>query len=493
MKWSSNGKKIYLQQGDAEEGLNVFELDLASKQPTRLTNLDPSSGAQFFSISLDENRIAYSAFQDKRLHIFVVPVGGGTPQRITDDGEANDEYPFWLPDGQRIIYSSERDGVFQACIAHLDEGRTERLNVDISDTLISDVAADGTRILYQQSREESDIWKIGTDGKNETQITSDSRVSIGPDVSPDGKSVIFQSTSEAKHLLKSAVMDNQHINIAAPGIAPIFSPDGEKIAFMRGTGNILDLWITGRNGAGERRLTTGGTFFTGYVEFPYSLARNFTWSPDGTSLVYCEKKDGFWNFWQAPADGSGAPRQISNNREKNILFYGPAFASDGKRIAWTSSKPLPDGNSVMSLYLWNGESIEVLYESDAIIRLIGWAGNNLVVALTREKSTSKPVSVLLKLISADDERMKDVASIDAAYFNNIQLSHDGSRIALSAREGGKDDIRIISIPSRKKVRIPVDLDQTVYISGIAWSPDGKDVYFSKQKVVGTISMVENFR
>lgn len=502
LKWSrKDGEKIYLQEADAKAGLNVFVLDLSSREVRKLTKFDPVSEAQYFSISPDENRIAYSAIQDGRRHIFVTPLEGGTPLRITNDSEADDTYPFWLPDGKRIIYNSKRNGVLQPYIAYLDEeGRTERINViGISNTFISDVAADGSRILFQHFREEGDLWKIGTDGKNEeAQITSDSSVELAPNVSPDGKSVVFQSTSEAYHLLESTIKslsleDKQQTPIAARGFAPAFSPDGRKIAFLRpDTGGRNDLWITGRNGDGERHLTIGGLSFPGFAQVPFSFVRNFMWSPDGTSLVFSEKKDGLWNLWQAAAEESGAARQISDNRDENILFSSPAFAPDGKRIAWTSfpSKPPPDGNSAASLYLWNEERIELLYKFDSIVSLIGWAGNNLVIA---EKSPSKPGSVLLKLISAGGKRMKDVAPIDAVYFNNIQLSPDGSRIALSTREDGNDYIRIISIPSGKNVRITPDPDPAIYISGIAWSPDGKALYFSKQKKVGTISLADNVK
>ena len=54
LKWSRNGEKIYFQQGDLKTGLNVFTIDMASKQVTRITNFDTSSPEQFFSISPDE-------------------------------------------------------------------------------------------------------------------------------------------------------------------------------------------------------------------------------------------------------------------------------------------------------------------------------------------------------------------------------------------------------------------------------------------------------
>lgn len=502
LKWSRSNEKIYLQQGDSKTGLNVFALDLVSKQITQITKFDPASQAQFFNVSHDEGRIAYSAQKDGRLHIFVVPVAGGKPSQVTNDSEANDEYPFWLPDGKRIVYSSQRDDIFQPSIAYVDEGRTAPLNLDTSDTLVGDVSADGSKILFQRSQEDSNIWKVGVDGKNETQITTDVGLELWPDVSPDSKNIVFQATTESKHLLKSAIIvrsieDSEPVTIASNGYSPSFSPDGQKVAFLRDTGQIPDLWITGRNGAGERQLTSEGVWFPPYTEVPYNRTqvRDFRWSQDGTSLVFCGKKNGVWNFWQAAVDGTGEPRQISGNHDENIRLYSAAISPDGKRIAWTSlpDKPNSNGRRTMHLYLWDGESTREIYESEPVIRLIGWVKNSLVIALPGERSTSKPLRVSLKLITPDGKPERNIASIDGVYFNNIQLSADGSRIALATREAERDNIRIISIPGGQNTRIVANTDPTIYLSGIAWSPDNRSVYFSKQKVVGTIWMFENFK
>lgn len=502
IKWSANGEKIYLQEGDSESGLNIFAVELDSKEVNRITTFNSADQAQFFSISPQEDRIAYSSGTSDSLHIFVSPIGGGTPVQVTNDDQASDEYPFWLPDGKRIIYSSQRDGIFQTCVAYLDQGRTEQINLDISDTLISDVAPDGSRILFQQSREESNLWKVGTDGKNETRITADADLELWPDISPDGRSIVFQATSESKHLLQGSLLiksidDDQQINIAANGFSPRFSPDGRKIAFLRDTGKLTDLWITGRNGTGERQLTTGGIWFPGYTEVPYNRTqvKDFRWSPDGSSIVFCAKKDGLWNVWQIDTEGSGPARQISDNRDENIRLYSPAFSTDGKQVAWTSlpGKTSDETDNTSVLYLWDGKKIEERYRSDSIIKLIGWSENNLLIAVPQEKSTAKPVNVLLKTILAADGRKKDIASVVTVYFNNIQLSSDGQKIALTTREDGKDNIRVIYVTGGENAKITANVDPTTYISGIAWSPDGKSVYFSKQKVVGTISMIENFK
>lgn len=498
LKYSKDGKKIYFQASEPQTGLNVFALDLESKKITRLTNFDPAGQAQFFNISPDEEQIAYSSLAGDRLHIFVMTIKDGRPVQVTNDNDASDELPFWLPDGKRIIYSSKRDDIFQPRVAYLDEERTEPINLQLSDTLINDVSSDGTRILFQQSQEESDLWKIGIDGKNETQITSDPGLELWPDISSDGKNIVFQEVTESKHLLEGTVLirsldDKQQISVASNGFSPVFSPDGQKVAFLRTEGQLRDLWITGRNGDGELRLTTGGIWFPGHSEVPYNRAqvRDFTWSRDGASLIFCAVKDGLSNVWQAAGDGSRELRQISNNTDENTRLYSPIFSPDGTKAAWTSRPP--GAIHPKDLYLWDGENSALLFSPESTIKLIGWSGNNLVVAaIPKDRSTADPGDILLMLVTAKN-RTKDLASIGTAYFNNIQLSPDGRRIAFATREDEKDNIRIVSVAGGKSARITANIEPTTHISGLAWSPDGKTIYFGKQKSMSTIWMIENFK
>ena len=109
----------------------------------------------------------------------------------------------------------------------------------------------------------------------------------------------------------------------------------------------------------------------------------------------------------------------------------------------------------------------------------------------------KPIGRESSCVATDDisagNNRTDLASIEAAYFDNIQLSPDGQKIAFAAQEDGKDNIRVISMAGGENAKIIANVDPTVYVSGIAWSPDSKAVYYSKQKQVGTISMIENFK
>ena len=494
-QWSKDGATIYYQSDG-----NLFSVDLASGQISQLTNFDLSNAAQFLSVSPDDDRIAYSADTNGRLHIFIMPIGGGQPVQVTNDEASNNEFPVWLPDGKRIIYNCKRDGIFQTCITYLDEDRTEQINLGISDTLVSDISSDGSKILLSQSREECDLWQVNVEEKKEIQFTSDFGIEIWSDVSPDGKSVVFQSSTEEKHLHEGSILirsteDGQQMTIASNGFNPTFSPDGDKVAFLRFSGNQINIWTVSRIGADEKQLTTDDMWFDGFEMLPYNRAqiKDYSWSPDSGNLIYCSKKSGSWNVWKVAADGSSEPQQIEHNTNPNLKLVCPLWSPDGKRVALVSSGIK---KNVWSIQATNGEKTGIVFSSRSVLKLIGWtqSGDNLIVAMREGgEDLAKPDGVRLLQISAAGSHRSEIVKIGSAYFDNIRLSPDGQRIAVATHEDGKDNIQIVSSAGGQISKITENTDPNIYFSDIAWSPDGKTIFYSKQHKVGLISMIENFK
>jgi Tol biopolymer transport system component len=85
----------------------------------------------------------------KPQQIYTVPLDGGVPMQITQDGTAN-ERPRWSPDSRTIFYTSNRGGSKQ-------------------------------------------VWAMEADGPHSRQITHLSTETSGQIVSPDGKKLVFLS------------------------------------------------------------------------------------------------------------------------------------------------------------------------------------------------------------------------------------------------------------------------------------------------------------
>jgi Tol biopolymer transport system component/serine/threonine protein kinase len=499
--WSKNGATVYYEMGP-----NLFGLDLRSKQISQVTNFDSSRSAPYdFSVSPDENRVAYVDIQDDERDIWSIPARGGAPVRLTSD-EAEDSHPVWHPDGKRIIYSSNRDGTFQICMAYLDQRKPVQITSVESDNVVSDVSPDGAKIIYTGSKEESDLWAVKTDTGEEIEVTSDIGVELWPDISPDGKTMAFQSIREpgvGRNLLHCSIMTRpttgagQQVQLASDGFDPTWLPDGSKLGFLRFSNNETNIWTASADG-GEKQVTTGGISFGGFFNLPYDRVqtRDYSWSPDGHSVSYCSKKSGQPNVYAASVDGSGEVK-ISGNADPSASLNCPLWSPDGSRIAYIQFAPFDDGKKIWSINVAQQDKLKTIFQSDSVFRLIGWSatGNSVIVGLVEGRPQHVPTATEVSLleVSAAASNRRVIANLKSAYPVNIQLSPDGKLIAFVSRQDGKDNIWIIATTGGEAKKITSNSEPGLYFSSLTWSPDGKTIYYGKQGTRSLISMIDNFR
>src|SRR5712692_5094661 len=78
-----------------------------------------------------------------------------------------------------------------------------------------------------------------------------------------------------------------------PSTTPVWSPNGQRIAFVRQTGDDTQIYIMNADGGSQRPLTTG----PGRVASP-------AWSPDGQRIIFTATRDGVSQIAAMRSDGS---------------------------------------------------------------------------------------------------------------------------------------------------------------------------------------------
>jgi eukaryotic-like serine/threonine-protein kinase len=198
-------------------------------------------------------------------------------------------------------------------------GKQRKIFTAPNRTRILDIAADG-RVLLANEQELTEITAVDRVSGKERPALEWFNGSGAPDISPDGKAMVFHEWAGPAgpfYLVVYRKLDGSAPVALGPGSAPKFSPDGTTVAaivFSRPPQVILH-----PVGAGEsRRLPLGDIV---------SLT-HLSWFPDGKHLLLTGATEGqpLRTYEMDLEGGKSEPLGPAD-------FRGTAVAGDGKRIA----------------------------------------------------------------------------------------------------------------------------------------------------------------
>ena len=191
--WSRDGQWIYFNSG----GL-IYRIDAEGKGNARLVDTQHvckcnndhvlSFDGQWLAVSSSSN--ASSGWSS---YIYVLPAGGGTPRLITPYSPSY--LHGWSPDGQTLTYCAFRDVDPGADIYSISVEGGEEVRLTDAPGLDDgpEYSPDGKHIWFNSVRTGlMQVWRMNADGSEQTQMTFDTtRNAWFPHVSPDGKQVIY--------------------------------------------------------------------------------------------------------------------------------------------------------------------------------------------------------------------------------------------------------------------------------------------------------------
>ncbi len=166
-QWSKSGVIYYESRG------NLFKLDLKTAESSALTTFDAATqNFGSFSVSPDEKQIACVRFENERYAVLTMPIGNNE-MKVTTDSANEIRNAVWHSDGKRILFSQNTNGIFQVFAADASGGSSSQITFGERDSFALHVSADGTKILYGSSKEESDIWGVNVRNGEEFSFASD--------------------------------------------------------------------------------------------------------------------------------------------------------------------------------------------------------------------------------------------------------------------------------------------------------------------------------
>ncbi len=312
--------------------------------------------------------------------IFIVPMEGGTPQRIQPSFPYA-RYPIWAPDGHHLLFTGIRqDGTRDWWLSSIEGGEASRthalewLNRSLKSVGYPD-QWQGESIFFSGAEDQdSHVWALPISAST-MQVTGPPRcltngtkqeqeIAIGPGgrllfaslhVSSDIWSLPLEA-NQAKALGNVQPVTDNRLTAQLPAL----SADGSKMVYLSNRSGVRDVWVSDPNGKADEAVTAFRTI--GYrpllspdgkrIVFPVldnkgcmvmlqSLASRsevtilkgcfstWDWSPDGSSLLTFQP--GQAKTVDLTKLSTGDRQTVLSHPSSNL--YGARFSPDGRWIA----------------------------------------------------------------------------------------------------------------------------------------------------------------
>jgi Tol biopolymer transport system component len=201
------------------------------------------------------------------------------------------------------------------------------------------------------SAQDQDQWNVNSPQEpfREVTVETDEGTWMNLDVSPDGKTVVFDMLGD----IYSMPVSGGDATLLREGhafeVQPRFSPDGRKISFTSDAGGGDNIWIMNADGSNAEQIT----------KEDFRLLNNAAWTPDGNYVVArkhftSERSLGAGEMWMYHI-GGGEGVQLTKRKNDQQDAGEPCVSPDG-RYVYFSEDMAPGG-----MFLYNKDPNSQIY------------------------------------------------------------------------------------------------------------------------------------
>ncbi len=251
--WSPDGRQLaystvafvrmrattYLRRGQ----LGV--IDVATGRPRALTSDQSLEDAVQPVWSPDGRELAFWGIDRQgATYIYRMPAEGGSPVVVirslaTKGANGRVWSPFWSASGRYLYYNSDAGGTSTLWRVAADgRGAPVRVPLPVAEAGFFSLSRDGRRLAYTVDTESWNIEKLGFDPARRVTVGEPVAITTGensfvrPRVSPDGRALVFESTTSEDIWL--CATDGSGLRRLAGGITGVFPRfvDADTIGFI---------------------------------------------------------------------------------------------------------------------------------------------------------------------------------------------------------------------------------------------------------------------
>jgi len=358
--------------------------------PTTKIDFETSEGTWMnLDVSPDGTRIVFDLLGD----IYVMPAGGSGTSAATrlTSGPAFDMQPRFSPDGKRIAFSSDRDGLWNIWTMDGEGKNATQISREKRWFVNSPAwAPDGQYIfarrhfVKERSLGAGEIWMFhsagASDGLQVTEKNGWQKDAGEPAISPDGRylyyskdvtpGVTFEYNKDPNGTIYAIIRrdlttgrERRAVSVQGGSVAPQISPDGKTLAYIRRVRLESKLYLRDLESGRDREVF-------GHVDKDlqeawaiHGLYPQYAWTHDGKSIVIW----GEGKIWRVDAatgagrqvpftarveqtlnDAVRSPQKVHTDEFPVRMLRDVRTSPDGKTVAYSALghiyvKSLPDG------------------------------------------------------------------------------------------------------------------------------------------------------
>jgi len=338
--WITSEDFLYFQsESVAGNGVSVSS-SKAYRQNLRAGRAQPlfwaPTAAQCVDL-LPDGRVIFDGMSGRQ-NLREYTLTGKKPPRWLTRGNINDRQPVFSPDGDWVVFSSNRSGNLDLWMVSTRTGALKSITEDAAEDWDPGFSADGRHLLWSSNRSGAfEIWKAALDGTGARQVSQDGEDAENPTETKDGKWVVFTSANRAKQGLWKVHPDGSGAQKLVSGttiLLPEVSPDGQYALYQK-QANALDvtLHVCRVDDGAELPFTI---HIQGQRKSDITLGRA-RWTPDGRRIVFTAQDE---RGFDGVCIQDFVPGKDTTATRRNLAGFDPDWITESLGLS-------PDGNRLV--------------------------------------------------------------------------------------------------------------------------------------------------
>ena len=477
----------YVVRTEKDEPASLYRIPVMGGSPEKLKALLDSP----VTLSPNGKKFAFVRESATESSLMVGDLeGGGEESLISRKLPRVLDYPAWSPDGQMVAFTDTDSSAASA------KGSGTRISgvqvADRAERALSPQAWGYVKqlswlgngrglVLSARGQEESGtfhVWQVSYPDGAGRRLTDGVDSQTGASVSADSSQIVtVQESSFSTSIWRVSAVGSDGPEVIVPGSsgwsAPVWTRD-ERIVFEEELDGRRTIWTVDTDGKIRKQLTLTGN------NYDHSVSR------DGHKLSWVSDRDGTPAIWTMDMDGGNLKKVVNS-----ALEAVPQLSPDGKWVTFTA---IGSGHW-KTLWIVPSEGGKAVELNDRLWHLpvISPDGKWIAGLFADHQLSTQKFPDSIAVIGMNGEKLRKVLATPLSVYlpAGVRWSSDGRELTYVNRGKDGDNIWGVRLGESAPRQLTHFHEGTIY--SFDWSPDGKELCFSRGIQTRDVVLIEDTR